>query len=228
MEKTNSQKIESLASEPEESRERELKKLSKRAVKIFKEKLDSIPELKESKKFEDREINKEADAIIYQIPAALERYGSKIRSYNLPFEIGIGDPEDRKRLRIYYNIKREIRKKLKTNIEERVSGLIFIEKETGLNLVIDPKWYYGELKELLEKDIKVSNYFQDMLKRYEIKKLWVIEEKENISDILNKLVWDVQSSAYAEKKGMTSSKFLRQRLLGFRDDLSESKEDKEK
>ena len=55
-----------------------------------------------------------------------------------------------------------------------------------------------------------------MLERYEIKKLWVggEEEGKEMSNILERLVWDAQSSAYAEKKGMTNTDFLRWRLIG--------------
>ncbi len=136
----------------------------------------------------------------------------------MPFEIGLGDPKDREKFRIHLRIKNEIGEKLKISIEERIRGLVFIDKEAGINLIIDPKQYFIVLKELFEEDIKVLNYFQNMLERYGIKKLWVSGKEKNVLDILNKLVWDVQSSAYAKEKGMTHTEFLRKRLLWLRDD----------
>lgn len=175
--------------------------------------MESIPELEKPEKFGDREIIKKADAIIYQIlPAGMDnRY-----NYNFPFEIGLGDPKDRSRFKTHFLIKNEVEKNLETSIEERVGGLVFIEKEADINLVIDPEWYFL-IKKLHEKDkkgIKALNYFQNMLERYGIKKLWIQKEEENVSDILNKLVWDIQTSGYAEKEGLSNVEFLRWRLTG--------------
>jgi len=173
--------------------------------------LESISELEKPEKFGDREIIKEADAIIYQIlPAGMD----KRYNYNFPFEIGLGDPKDRETFITHILIENEVKEKLKTSITRRTKGLVFIEKETGINLAIDPEWYYRTLKGLFKEDIKVLNYFQNMLERYGIKKLWAGKEEEGVSDILNKLVWDIQSSGYAEKEGLSNIEFLRWRLTG--------------
>lgn len=102
-------KKENLIRQPEEEsiipEERELKKLSEKAVEVFKEKLDSIKELEEPLKVGNTIITKEADAIIYQINEEylLEKFG--LKNYEMPFEIGLGDPKDRKEFRIHFNIK---------------------------------------------------------------------------------------------------------------------------
>lgn len=194
----------------EKNREKESEELSKKAKEIFEEKLNLIKEFDKPKKIGEMEIIKEADIIIYQMPSVLDRYDLKKYRYDLPFEIGIGDPKDRERLMTHRKIKNDTEKKLKIRIEERTTGLLFIEKEKGLNLTIDSEWYY---RLIYEEDIKILNHFQDMLERYKIEKLWISEKEENISNILNKLVWDIQSSAYAKKKGMTNVEFLRWRLI---------------
>lgn len=96
---------------PKIQRERELNELSKKAVKIFEEKLNSIEKLKQPEKVGEVIITKEADAIIYQVDS--EEFNLNQRK--MSFEIGLGDPKDREDSYIHINIELKTKEIIEKN-----------------------------------------------------------------------------------------------------------------
>ncbi|MBU2578674.1 hypothetical protein KKA09_00960 [Patescibacteria group bacterium] len=131
----------------------------------------------------------------------------------MPFEIGLGDPKDMKPGYIHFDIRREIEKEIKEEIEEKTSCLLQLDEKKEINLLLDSRWYESFAPLLTTGLLK---NFQEMLERYQIKKIWVFGEGENkeIFEEIEKMVWDDQISAYAKKQGMTNTEFLRLRLIG--------------
>ncbi|MFH1233916.1 MAG: hypothetical protein V1649_04710 [Patescibacteria group bacterium] len=199
--------------ERERERERESNELSKKSLEIFEEKLNSIKELEKPEKVGSTTIIKEADAIIYQIQDdESDLFG--LMKWIRSIEIGLGDLKDRKRALVHYKIEQKIKRKLNKNIITKIRGLLWINENKELNISLEKQYYRKNSGLFDNKDF--LKYFQEMLERYQIKKLWVHGEEKNkeISERIEKLVWDAQSSAYAEKQGMTTAEFMRWRLIG--------------
>lgn len=222
MSKTNEQFFKNENSEISE-RERELKELSEKALEIFKENLASIEELKEPIKIGGGKITKEAYAVVYQFK---KQKDGDLKSFDLqqwekPFEIGIEDLKNRKlsTFKIEQGIKQEIKRKIKESITIRMRGLLWLDENKKLNILLEEKEYEKNIDRF---DENVLKYFQEMLGRYQIKRWGDKEEKEKkeekeaferIEKIWGKIVWDTQTSVYAKKQGMTNAEFLRWRII---------------
>lgn len=97
---------------------------------------------------------------------------------------------------------------------------MFLDKDENRKLSLES---YGKInnRRLFEEES-----FQKMLERYKIKELWVSGEEKGkeIFKRMEKIVWDAQTSAYAEKQRMTNTEFLRWRLEQLEKETEEEKE----
>ncbi|MFH1187865.1 MAG: hypothetical protein V1688_03320 [bacterium] len=172
--------------------------------------MGSIKEFEKPEKVGSTTMIKEADAIIYQVESEDLKIPD-LEQWEMPSEIGLGDPKDRERASTHDRIKQEIKGEFKKNINVRTRNLLWLDEKKEANLSLDPQWYksFDELS-----DAGLLKYFQEMLERYQIKKLWVFGEEKGkeIFERMEKIVWDAQTSAYAKKQGMTNAEFLRWRL----------------
>ncbi|PKL72676.1 hypothetical protein CVV26_00200 [Candidatus Kuenenbacteria bacterium HGW-Kuenenbacteria-1] len=155
-------------------KESEFKEAREIAVKFFLEKLGLIKEFKELIEVGETTIIKEADVIIYQNSNKNLVENIRLKNIEMPFEIGLGDIEDRKIDKTHLSIVIEVEEKLKQAIRVNISGLLWLDKNKKINLAFNREEYEKSLLGLLD-----AKYFQETLNRYEIEKLWMCGEKEN-------------------------------------------------
>ncbi|MFH1626523.1 MAG: hypothetical protein ABH971_00215 [bacterium] len=166
--------------------------------------------------------------IIYQIFDKDSDDEFDFTKWGKPFEIGIGDPKDKKKSYTHLNIEQEIAKKLGKDIVAKIRGLLYLNENRELIIFLDFQGWKGKFTDnFLGGDCVFLKYFQEMLERYKIKEIYEAgeEKSKELFKRFEKNVWDTQTSAYAEKKGMTNTEFLRWQLEKLE---KETKEEKEK
>lgn len=167
---------------------------------------------------------KEADAILYVI---FNKDGKTDSA--TPYEIGLGDSKDRVKNYIHFNIEEKIHrefgggwknKKIDRWSTGSAKGLIFLNEKGELILFLDKEFYdTSSIKREINKAGKMKELkkLQEMKDRYQIKEILVSgddKEGKKLSERMAKIVWDTQTSAFAQKQGMTNAELLRFRLTG--------------